>query len=319
MNKSKTPFVISWLKLSLVIPASCIFLYFILYTNFVPDAYVFVRYAYVDNTDRTISWGSISNNTFIFDLLIILGDKLLFYDYLQWLVLISLVSVGTFVIKYVYLLRKFSLLPVFIVYLASFFSDLNQIRFNISSIVVFVFVSKITSDRLFIVRIIGFVAHIIPFILYGITYLRNNLARSAALLVPVAFVILAYGAYSFVTESRLYLYLESDVSAYPKILLLLIPNTVAFLLIRRSNPTQIQVLDYALTALLVGIGLFIFNYELTARFFEISFIAICVANAMSPRRLPTDVILFMTAASVFTSRLLSGGISGATFIEQYLL
>jgi hypothetical protein len=79
-----------------------------------------------------------------------------------------------------------------------------------------------------------------------------------------------------------------------------------------------EIVQYAMTSFMVGLALFLFNYELTARFFEIAFVAVCVANGFSDRKPPIDIILFVTALTIFGSRLMSGISTQTDFAEQYM-
>ena len=288
------------------------------YTKYTPDTYVFVQYAAKDNILRTVNFDSLLNNNVVFDLLTIFGDFINLNYSLDWLYLITFTSMLLFFVKYAYLLKNMEIVPVIIIYVGSFFVDINQFRFNLSSIMLYYVVSRSNFKLNILGYIVGFSCHIMPFILYSVTYIRSNLSKSAFGIFPILIIIFGTGFFNYVSSSRLFSYFSGALGDYPKVLLLFFPLVVFFLQENNGHKMRYELVNYALTSFMIGLSLFVFNYELTARFFEIAFIAICVANGFSERKPLIDLMLLVTGLTILGSRLLNGISTQTDFAEQYI-
>jgi hypothetical protein len=316
--KKMTNPTVGILRLLFLIPAIGIFQYMTLYTKYTPDTYVFVQYAYRDNLTRSIDIDSLLNNNVIFDLLTIVGDILNIDTPLGWTYLILFFAIIVFSVKYSYLLLNYDLLAVVIIYFASFFVDLNQLRFSISSIFLYCIARGVYSKYQVVFFVFGFSSHIIPFFIYSLQIMRRKIVWAVVGAAPFIFFLILSGFGRYLVDSRLFSYFSLSIGQYPKVLLLFSPLSVYFLRSRPESLIESEVLLYAKSAFIIGISLFLFNYELTARFFEISFIAVCVANALSKRIFPIDAMLLITSITIFVSRMLSGITTQTDFSEQYL-
>lgn len=317
-SSAKLPLFLRYLKLTLLIPPLYVFYYMTLYTKYAPDTYVFVQYAVKDNLFRTIDQNSLLNNNVIFDLLTILGDLLQISTPIDWLNFITIISMFVFAVKYIFLLEKMNIFPVIIIYFSSFFVDLNQLRFNISSILLYYIISNNGSKAKILGTIVGFSSHIMPFILYFITYARRNISKSLVGILPIFMIVIGTGFFNYLMSSRIFSYFTLSIGAYPKVLLLFFPLLLFFIQKSNGHKMRDEIVHYAMTSFIVGLALFLFNYELTARFFEIAFVAVCVANGFSDRKPPIDFILLITALTIFGSRLMSGISTQTDFAEQYM-
>ncbi|MCC5610840.1 hypothetical protein LC612_29865 [Nostoc sp. CHAB 5834] len=207
---------------------------------------------------------------------------------------------------------------VVVIYFASFFVDINQLRFNISSIILYYVVSRSGIKAKFFGTVIGFSSHIMPFILFAITYVRRNVSKAAFGILPILLIFVGTGVFNYIISSRIFSYFTFSIGDYPKVLLLIFPLTIFFLQKSNGHRMRDELVHYALTSFIVGLALFFFNYELTARFFEIAFIAVCIANGFSDRKPPIDAMLFVTAITIFSSRILSGISTQTDFADQYM-
>jgi hypothetical protein len=161
--------------------------------------------------------------------------------------------------------------------------------------------------------------HVMPVLIFAASYASRNVVKSALLTIPAIVLFAGAGWYNYIGQSRIFDYFSLELGSYPKTLLLIIPVSVFLLQTKGEESLQIKVISYSKIAFLVGIVLLPFNYETTARFFEIAFIAVAFANGMSAKRPLIDFMLLGFAVSVFASRLTGGISSQAKFADLYML
>lgn len=315
-SKSVTKFIPA---AGFLIVTSLVLAFFIKYTYYAPDAYVFVQYAYMDSIERSVDINSVISNNFIFDLMIVVGDALQFYAPKDWISYTITIYVIVFAAKYVFLLRNASLYPVVIVYLASFFIDINQLRFNLALVLLFACHINMTRKKQIIFLPLSFLAHVIPVFIYIISVLKR---RPAVMTVFLALfgVLFSYTGYlSVLMESRLLGYTTQEQDALPKVLLLFFPLVYGLVYLKNTDPSIVFIRDYCIVLLMIGIAIAPVNYFLTARFFETSFLIFTVFNCLSKGRRPElDLLLLVSSLAVMSSRLFSGIRAGADFAERYV-
>jgi hypothetical protein len=308
-----------WFKISLLLVLGLIYCYLILFTNYAPDVYVFVQYAYKDSLLRNITLNSFIDNNFIFDFFIVIGDFLEISDPTDWLIFITFVSVVLFIAKYAILLFSGRWLAVVIVYFASFYVDLNQLRFNMAGLFLVLFILLGKSKFRLIAVFFSFSSHIVPASLYLLAWLRRRFVRVILFVIPGIIFMLAFGFFKMASESRIADYFAYTPTVYPKILFVFFP-TVFYLYKFKTNLIAMDKIHaYAVTCVFIGISFFFVNFELSARFFEIAFIVVAVLNVYHRRSLAFDLFLLVLSISIVTSRSLSGISTASDFIDGYKL
>lgn len=302
-----------------VLITSLILAFFIKYTYYAPDAYVFVQYAYLDGIERNLNINSIVSNNFIFDLMIIIGDLFDFYTPVQWINYTICIYVAIFATKYIFLLRNAPLFPVIIVYFASFFIDINQLRFNLALLLLFTAHIHVTKKKQIIFFPLSFVSHVIPMFIYVLSILKK---KPFIMMVFLTFstVIIAYSGYfALIENSRLFSYADQEQDGIPKVLLLAFPLIYGLIYLRRTDSSLDFIRDYCIVLLFIGVAISPLNYFLTARFFETSFVIFTIYNCLSRERRPElDLLLLVSSLAVMSSRLISGIRAGADFAERYV-
>lgn len=305
-------------KISFLVIISIIYIYFILFTKYVPDVYVFIQYAIKDSVNRVVDINSIISNNFLFDLMILFGDLLGLTDFIGWISLIITLSLIFLIIKYSTLIYTGRFFGVLIVYFASFFVDLNQLRFNFG--ILFLFFSFYTTHNYLkkIFKALSFFSHLIPFSLYLVTFARLNFRKFILFIIPILILLLSTGVLLLFSDSRLLSYTSTDASAkYPKTLILFFPVLYYLMTTKISNYFFLKIKDFTYTVLTLGGVLFFFNFELSARFFEVAFIQITILNIYYKKNLTFDLLLFFLSLGVLSSRLLNGISNSSNFIDVY--
>nr|WP_314898205.1 hypothetical protein [uncultured Flavobacterium sp.] len=305
-------------KLLFLFSTSLIFVYFVLFTKYVPDIYVFVQYAVKDSIERTVDINSIVSNNFLFDLMILFGDAIGIMDFTDWIILIIVLSLLFFVSKYSLLIFTGRFFGVLIVYVASFFVDLNQLRFNFGLFFLFLaFWVKKKHLRLFFM-FFSFCSHLIPFFLSIVTFARLNFKKFIFIIIPVLVLALTSGVFLLFSDSRLLDYASADGSSkYPKTLILFFPVLYYLTTTKIDEYLFLNMKNFAITLLGLGFILFFVNFELAARFFEVAFIQIAILNVYYKKSLTFDLILFCLSISVLGSRLIGGISNSSNFIDVY--
>lgn len=302
-----------------IIFTSLILAFFIKYTYYAPDAYVFVQYAYLDSIERSIDINSLISNNFIFDLMILIGDFIGFYKPIQWINYTICVYMVVFTIKYSFLLRNAPLFPVTIVYFASFFIDINQLRFNLALLLLFAAHVHITKKKQLILFPLSFVSHVIPMFIYGISILKKRPAIMSVFLAFSAVVFIYMGYFSLIENSRLFAYANQEQDGIPKVLLLIFPLIYGLIYLGRDDSSIDFIRDYCIVLVVIGVAIAPLNYFLAARFFETSFVIFTIYNCLSRERRPElDLLLLVSSLAVMSSRLISGIRAGADFAERYV-
>lgn len=292
-------------------------LYFIFFTKYVPDFYVFIQYAFKDSA-RNLDIFSIISNVFLFDLFVQIGDYLAFDDFTQWIYLWSGLTVLTLSLKYYILFNSGRIYKVFIVYFASFFVDLNQLRFNFAFILlgIAVFYRKIWFSKILI--IISSLSHVMPFLFYSIAKLRKMNMKYFICLLSILLIVILLGNYSLVANSRLFDYIKiGNGNQLPKVLILFFPSL--FYIINSNFKSELFYIakSFTFTILMSGLIIFPFNFEVSARLFEFSFIFVTIMNVYYHYSYKFDFIIFFLAVAVLLSRITNGINTASDFIEIY--
>ena len=218
-----------------------------------------------------------------------------------------------------FLLRNAPLYPVVIVYFASFFIDINQLRFNLALVFLFACHINMTRKKQVILLPLSFLSHVIPIFIYILAILKR---RPVLITIFIALfgVLFSYtGYFSILMESRLFGYTTQEQESLPKVLLLFFPLVYGLVYLKNTDPSIVFIRDYCIVLLIIGIAIAPVNYFLTARFFETSFLIFTVFNCLSRGRRPElDLLLLVSSLAVMSSRLFSGIRAGADFAERYV-
>ena len=288
-SKSVTKFIPA---AGFLIVTSLVLAFFIKYTYYAPDAYVFVQYAYMDSIERTVDINSIISNNFLFDLMIVIGDILQFYTPQDWISYTIAVYIVVFSIKYVFLLRNAPIYPVVIVYFASFFIDINQLRFNLALVILFACHINMTRKKQIVMLPLSFLSHVIPIFIYVLSILKRRPVMMTVFIALFGVLFSYTGYFSILMESRLFGYTTQEQDSLPKVLLLLFPLVYGLVYLKNTDPSIVFIRDYCIVLLIIGIAIAPVNYFLTARFFETSFLIFTVYNCLSKGRRPElDLLL----------------------------
>lgn len=301
----------------LLIGINLVAIYFILFTKYVPDFYVFIQYAFKDS-DRNFGVLSLISNVFLFDLFVQIGDFLSFDDFTQWIYLWLGVTVFTLSLKYYILFASGKFYKVFIVYLASFFVDLNQLRFNFAFIVlcIAVFYRKFWFSKILI--ILSFFSHVMPVLFHLIAKFRNINIKYFISILSIIIIITSLGSYSLIANSRLFDYIKiGNGNQLPKVLILFFPSIYYLIYSNMKSKLSYIIKSFALTILIAGVIIFPFNFEVSARFFEFSFIIVTIMNVYYHYSYTFDLILFVLSVAVIFSRITNGINTASDFIELY--
>lgn len=302
--------------------ASLLFLYLILFTNYAPDFYVFVQYAYLDNTTRNLTIESVTSNNFLFDAMIVFGDLLSFDAPIHWILFASTLSLLYFLAKYSLLLGKARVFGVFLVYLVCFFVDLNQLRFGISTLLLFSSFWIRTPPLKYLFITISFLVHIVPlFIFFLSKFFRFGIG--ALFFVPLfpilCYFLLSHLSTDFIEYSRVFAYLTDPVEGTPKILVVIFP-VLFYMFNYKFHDTRLnKIFDFAFASMLIGFAFLFLNINLTARFFEISFMTVAVLNSFQRIGRLYDFFIFVLAVGIIASRLYYGINHSTDFSYLYSL
>jgi len=282
----------------------------------VPDLFVFMQYAVKDNSIRIIDINSIISNNFLFDLLIYFGDNLGFDYYTDWLILIISLTLFFIVIKYTMLLSTGRFFGVLIVYISSFFIDLNQLRFNFGMLLIILSYSIANKYLNYIFKFFSFFCHLMPTVFEIIRNLFFN-KRARGLLLLSFIVLLPTGFLFLFSQSRILELLYQNPSKYPKVLILFFPCVYYLKNVQIKSQFFINIKQFSFTLLTIGTLLFFINFEVSARLFEVAFTLVCILNVYFKKSNIFDLFLLILSISVLVSRLISGINTGSDFIEIY--
>ncbi len=300
-----------------IIIINIIAIYFILFTKYVPDFYVFIQYAFKDSA-RILDISSLISNVLLFDLFVKIGDYLSFDDFTQWIYLWLGVTVFTLSLKYYILFNSGRIYKVFIVYFASFFVDLNQLRFNFAFVllVIAIFYRKFWFSKFFI--ILSSISHVMPILFYSIAKLRKINMKYIISIFSILLVIILLVDYSLIVNSRLFDYVKiGNGSQLPKVLILFFPSL--FYVVSSTFKSELFYIakSFIFTILMIGVIIFPFNFEVSARLFEFSFIVVSITNVYYHYSYKFDFILFFLSVAVILSRITNGINTASDFIEFY--
>lgn len=281
-----------------------------LFMKYSPDLFVFVNYAFVDNIEREVGFSSLVNNVFIFDLLVVIGDSLGIDNWQGWTYYIGIVYGLVFFSKYLILTLTGNLSGVALVYLASFFMDLNQLRFNIALILVGIAIWATAKTTKFILLGLSGLAHVVP----PIIYIASNHVKYTIVL-----AIMFFSLGGLVSESRLFDYTEGIPFYLPKTLLLSLP-LVLFLFKENVLGFKLnQLRNIVFFCFVIAVIFFYFNVELSARFLETGFVVATVISVYKRFNYSTQAIFVLFSLAVIFSRFVNGISNSTDFSSLYQL
>lgn len=283
----------------------------ILFSYYAPDAYVFVKYAFEDNIERTVDLISIINNNFLFDILVVIGDILCFTTSTDWLIFITSIYAIIFLIKYLTLVNNGKTSDVTLVYIASFFTDLNQLRFNLALLLLFSLIYQKNIIFKFATVVLAFFSHIVPTSFFLLT-------KAKKFIIPGSIAII-YILWSDLQESRLLSYTEATEFYFPKSLLLALPVTYYLFTEKRKNIISESFKNFCIPIYIAAILITYINVEMASRFFELTFIVATISNVFVRFKTITRVIFFFFAISSLISRVFFGISNSTNFIDLYKL
>lgn len=279
-----------------VVVAMCVLGYFILFTRYAPDAYVLVRYAAVDNIERTISIQSILDNNFVFDVLTVVGDALRISSPEEYLVLTASIYCMVFIFKYYSLLKVTTFSRTALIFVISFFTfDLNMLRFNLS---VMVLLYPLIFRRQGIpvqYKALSLLIHVLPLAVYVLKKLYY---------LPI-FAVFVFASYLDVGDSRLFQYLDDQQMAAFKSLLYFIPVLIAFFIYKKSCPKN-DIMEIVEALAVLGLLCLPFNTAISARFVESAFYLCALWWVIYSRNQFLGVLFWLFAIASFISRYYGG-------------
>jgi hypothetical protein len=292
---------------------SVLFLYFIFFTEYAPDMYVFVKYSLFDNKTKNLTIDSFINNNFIFDLIALLGYFLGLNNAFSYLSLISFFSYLLFLLKYYYLSIRGSFLSIILVFIASFLTfDLNIFRFHLA--IFFLIIIYFTNNK--ILKVFSFISsfssHLFP-VLFLIT--------KRFYFLPFIFIFFIF---KFLPDSRLNLYLDGFELKFFKSFILILPSISCLteVYLKKSisfddKRVYFAYTELSTTFLVFGIILLFFNSVIASRLFETVFYLSVVFNVFYNFSRLNYFFLYLFAILMLFSRLINGINSGDNnFIEQ---
>lgn len=284
--------------------------YLTLFTAYAPDAYVFARYAGVDNTARTVTMSSLLNNNLLYDLLTVAGDRLGFTTGLEYLLGVAIISIAVFVAKYSVLLRHGKLSDVMLLCAVSFFLiDLNQLRFNIA--LCLLIAGLYATSRWRYAYLTGSaLTHVVP--------LPLHLSQRAYYLPVIVFVP---SALVFLRDnSRLYEYINANEQGMFKSLLFVFPFLWCYFDQKFVRLQREPVMELGLAFAICGLGALAISTTVAARFFETAFVLAAWSNVIKPLSQASRVVLLVFACGALASRGIAGINAGENdFTEQFRL
>jgi hypothetical protein len=296
-------------RLFLIIAFCSLLLVGIAVGRYTPDIFVFVHYAYTDNSSRSVSIDSLFSNNVIFDFLIVIGDFLQINSPIGWHQLIVTVVLLVSFLKY-YLLASYGmrLNGLLLLFLSSFFIDINQLRFSLATVLLMSLWS--IKSRYFskLVKLLSLLAHLLPLsiVLFARLYSRQ---KYGFVIVTSSLAFIAASFYQQLTSySRLFFYASPTLFYFPKILLAAIP----VILYLRSSKRYIEDINYKGLAAISGMLLtssIIFlpiNVNLSARFIEYSYMLANLTNGFFKVSNRFDLLLCSVSLLILLSRLING-------------
>jgi len=299
-------------KFIFLIIISVFFFYSIFLTRLSPDLYVFVKYAIEDNIEKTISWYSIFNNNFLFDLISLIGYKFNLSSGIEYLLLVSIFVYFLFLLKYFYLLKIGSLSNVLIVFFSSFITfDINAFRFHLAIIFLIFALKQKKSKYLFLIS--SFFSHIFPLIFF---YLKK--------LYFIPLILLIY-IMPFLINSRYALYFEDVQFVLFKSLILIFPSLTCLkeaLNRKEINSDRLNLnyiyINLSSTFLIIGIFFLSINTVFSSRMFETVFYLSTVLNLFYNFSSKNKFLLVIFSLLLFSSRVYNGVNTSANTIFQII-
>lgn len=281
--------------------------FFILFTKLSPDAYVFVRYAWKDNTARNISLDSLLGNNVLFDFGTIIFDYLNINGSINILMAVTVCYLLVFYLKYFHFLYDLSVSKILLVFVASLVTyDANQLRFQLSLILLLYASSPDVSKKWsMILKITSFLTHILPITV-------SKTARFYFL--PLLLTPFLIGTLISL-QSRFIYYFEPKEFVFYKVLLLIIPNSISYWHYK-SKHTFNFIADLAFAFTVIALFFVVLNAALAARFLEAGFLLYviwwCTVRCTSK---VLGAILWFFALTMMLSRIYNGVHAGSA--EQF--
>lgn len=291
------------LKKLLIFALISIFFFFsIFFTNYAPDAYIFVKYALLDNANKSLSVESLSSNNFIFDLLSLLGYGLNLTWALDFLIFYSIFLYTLFFFKYIFILNKTNIYNTLLIFASSFFTfDLNIFRFHLA--ILFLILALL--NRSFLLKytflFLSLVSHLFPLIFLSIKRFY---------FIPIIFIPFLV---LYVSDSRLLLYNDGSGFVFFKSLILSIPAFSCMMEIWKKRNTNISgyvflsiYLEITISFFIIGLILIFFNTVIASRLFESIFYLSTLAVLFFRYSKFNLALLYIFSILLFFSRYING-------------
>mgnify|MGYP007086127672 FL=1 len=137
-------------------------------------------------------------------------------------------------------------------------------------------------------------------------------------ILSILLIMTLVGNYSLIANSRLFDYIKiGNGNQLPKVLILFFPSL--FYVINLNFKSELFYISksFTLAILMSGVIIFPFNFEVSARLFEFSFIIVTIMNVYYHYSYKFDLIVFFLSVAVMLSRITNGINTASDFIENY--